>query len=93
MLVDVVFKVTPCARSSLSSLSSSRTCFNVCHMLTSFSKLQVGDFGLSTHLNNYGEYGVALPLKWTAPEAIDEGKFTVKSDVWSMGVLLIELVT
>jgi len=32
-------------------------------------------------------------MKWTAPEAYTTGRWTVKSDVWSFGVLLYELIT
>lgn len=37
--------------------------------------------------------GAKFPIKWTAPEAALYGKFTIKSDVWSFGILLTELVT
>lgn len=37
--------------------------------------------------------GARFPIKWTAPEAANYSKFSIKSDVWSFGILLTELVT
>ena len=57
---------------------------------------KVADFGLARVIvdNEYSAaQGARFPVKWTAPEAISFGKFTVKSDVWSFGILLMELFT
>ena len=34
-----------------------------------------------------------IPLKWTAPEAVLYKRYTIKSDVWSFGIVMTEIVT
>ncbi|XP_049610424.1 proto-oncogene tyrosine-protein kinase Src isoform X1 [Syngnathus scovelli] len=57
---------------------------------------KVADFGLARLIedNEYtARQGAKFPIKWTAPEAAHYGRFTIKSDVWSFGILLTELAT
>ena len=34
-----------------------------------------------------------LPVRWMAPESFEDGVFTYKTDIWSYGVLLYEIIT
>ncbi|XP_023259815.1 tyrosine-protein kinase Lyn-like [Seriola lalandi dorsalis] len=57
---------------------------------------KIADFGLARVIED-NEYtareGAKFPIKWTAPEAINYGSFTIKSDMWSFGVLIYEIIT
>ncbi|XP_055508615.1 protein-tyrosine kinase 6-like [Leucoraja erinacea] len=56
---------------------------------------KIADFGLARIIRDgtYVSLSTAIPYKWTAPEAIEFGYFSVKSDVWSFGILLYEVIT
>ncbi|XP_006639677.2 protein-tyrosine kinase 6 [Lepisosteus oculatus] len=56
---------------------------------------KVADFGLArvTKEPFYISEDKKIPYKWCAPEAISHGRFSTKSDIWSFGVLLYEILT
>jgi len=59
---------------------------------------KIADFGLSRDVYESDYYKVGsksacLPVRWMPPESLLYGRFTIKSDVWSYGVLMWEIFT
>ena len=62
---------------------------------------KVADFGLSRGANNdensdsnedyYKSSSGVFPVRWTSPEAMETLKFSAASDVWSFGIVVVEL--
>ncbi|XP_053845640.1 macrophage-stimulating protein receptor isoform X1 [Vidua macroura] len=68
-------------------------------MLDETLTVKVADFGLARDVFGKEYYSIQqhrhakLPVKWMALESLQTQKFTTKSDVWSFGVLMWELLT
>lgn len=67
-------------------------------MLSEDYIVRVADFGLSRDVYEKDYYSgdnkkTKLPVKWMAPESLEKGIYNHKTDVWSYGVLLWELMT
>ena len=55
---------------------------------------QIADFGMSRDLADddiYVSHGGMIPIRWTAPEAFSQKKYSTASDVWSFGCVLYEI--
>lgn len=68
-------------------------------MLDETYVVKVADFGMARDVLDKEYYSIQnhrkakLPVKWMALESLQTQKFTTKSDVWSFGILLWELLT
>ncbi|XP_070786011.1 tyrosine-protein kinase receptor TYRO3 [Enoplosus armatus] len=66
-------------------------------MLGDDLKVCVADFGLSKKIYSANYYrqkvAVRVPIKWMATESLSESVYTTKSDVWSFGVTMWEIVS
>uniref|UniRef100_A0A4W3K6X4 Tyrosine-protein kinase receptor n=1 Tax=Callorhinchus milii TaxID=7868 RepID=A0A4W3K6X4_CALMI len=74
---------------------AARNCLLACTGASRAAK--IGDFGMARDIyraSYYRKGGRAmLPVKWMPPEAFLEGIFTSKTDTWSFGVLLWEILS
>ncbi|KAM4043064.1 tyrosine-protein kinase Src42A-like [Anomaloglossus baeobatrachus] len=65
-------------------------------LLSAMMSCKIGDFGLARFMDSTSMAITAdaqIPIKWTAPEVFHLQKYTSKSDIWSFGVLLVEIIT
>ncbi|XP_051501869.1 tyrosine-protein kinase SRK2-like [Myxocyprinus asiaticus] len=65
-------------------------------LLTDMQSCKIADFGLaelSLTGNQRSSSDMKVPVKWMAPEIFENKCYTSKSDVWSFGILLTEIVT
>lgn len=55
--------------------------------------VKISDFGMSREEEEYVVSGglKQIPIKWTAPEALNYGTYTTACDVWSYGILVWEV--
>uniref|UniRef100_A0A5S6QHY5 receptor protein-tyrosine kinase n=1 Tax=Trichuris muris TaxID=70415 RepID=A0A5S6QHY5_TRIMR len=62
-------------------------------LLTEKHLVKIGDFGLTRHDDKYEikKLETPLPIKWMAIESLSYRQYTVKSDVWSFGIVLWEI--
>uniref|UniRef100_A0A1I8AM95 Tyrosine-protein kinase n=1 Tax=Steinernema glaseri TaxID=37863 RepID=A0A1I8AM95_9BILA len=63
-------------------------------LLTSTQELKISDFGMSSEKKQIQDKKLdKVPIKWLAPETMQERIYNTKTDVWSYGVMLWEIYT
>ncbi|ORY78918.1 hypothetical protein BCR35DRAFT_325387 [Leucosporidium creatinivorum] len=55
--------------------------------------IKLADFGVATHTSSLSTSAVVGSPYWMAPEIVDQSGATTSSDIWSLGALVIELLT
>ncbi|KAI1697236.1 protein tyrosine kinase domain-containing protein [Ditylenchus destructor] len=66
-------------------------------MVHADESVKIGDFGMARDIYYQEYYKVdgkrLMPVRWMAPESLKDGKFSIKSDVWSYGIVIYEMLT
>jgi len=63
-------------------------------LLTASNKVKISDYGLSRVVESAesSTTKAIAPTQWTSPEGLKNGCYSYKSDVWSFGIVLSEIV-
>ncbi|KDO19407.1 TKL protein kinase [Saprolegnia parasitica CBS 223.65] len=63
-------------------------------LLTSSLRAKLTDFGVSRQVSDHGTMTMGVgTFRWTAPEVFRNQKYTVAADIYSFGMVLVELAT
>lgn len=64
-------------------------------LITQSGEVKLSDFGISLYLRaiEHVDKGVSCMPNWAAPEVIELRPVSTKSDIWSLGCTVIELLT
>jgi len=61
-------------------------------LLNDKAEIKLGDFGLLEHLSNIvGKKDLSGSIHWLSPEVIEQRNYSQKSDIWSLGITVIEM--
>ena len=61
--------------------------------LISDGTIKIVDFGAATHLSNKNEKQIFGTVNYLAPEVITNKKYSIQSDIYSLGIIFYELLT
>jgi serine/threonine protein kinase len=65
------------------------------NILLKDNKIKIADFGFAMRASDsrkYSSYNVGSPI-YMPPEALNDNKYSYKSDIWAIGVIFFELLT
>ena len=64
-------------------------------LMTQSGEVKLSDFGISLYMREieHVDMGVSCVPNWAAPEVIELSPVSTKSDIWSLGCTVIELLT